>query len=53
MSLTGKISNNINTEEFDDDFFEWEQRDDKVSYLNHCLGNDPILTMRKVFFFLS
>jgi len=25
--------------EFDEDFFEWEERDESISYLNHCIGN--------------
>lgn len=24
--------------EFDEDFFEWEERDESISYLNHCIG---------------
>ena len=28
-----------NTHEFDDEFLEWEERDDSVPYLAHCIGN--------------
>lgn len=26
------------TQDFDDDFLEWEERDDSVPYLVHCIG---------------
>lgn len=29
---------NIDKEAFDEDFFEWEERDDSVPYMNHCIG---------------
>ena len=27
-----------NTPQFDEDFLEWEERDDSIPYLTHCLG---------------
>jgi len=29
----------LNTAEYDDEFLEWEERDDSIPYLNHCIGN--------------
>jgi hypothetical protein len=26
------------TVEFDEDFFEWEERDESISYVKHCIG---------------
>lgn len=38
MTLSAQIAENLNKEEFDDSFFEWEERTDAVPYLNHCIG---------------
>lgn len=38
MSITADIKERLNAQEFDEEFFEWEKRDDKVPYLNHCIG---------------
>jgi len=38
MSISTDISTKLNPKEFDDEFFEWEERDEKVPYLNHCIA---------------
>ncbi len=31
-------SNTPNSPDFDEDFLEWEERDDSIPYLTHCIG---------------
>jgi solute carrier family 25 iron transporter 28/37 len=33
-----QVSFSGNTQEFDDEFLEWEERDESVSYLTHCIA---------------
>lgn len=37
----------VDRHEYDEDFFEWEERDDSVSYINHCIGNFNSICLAK------
>ena len=34
----GDINQARNSSEFDADYLEWEERDESISYFNHCVG---------------
>lgn len=51
MSLSAEISSHLNPQEFDEDFFEWEERDESIPYLNHCIGKlSPVLLINHFLF---
>ena len=34
-----EVKEAVKTAEYNDEFFEWEERDESISYINHCIGN--------------